>query len=253
MLPAERRNYIMDILRKEGKVEIDSLAVKLGVSPMTVRRDLAILEEQGVAYRTHGGAVLHNGLVGEVPYTHKETSHIEEKRRIGQEAATLIKDGQVIILDSGTTTREIVRGIKNLNDLTVITNDLKIALELSETTDFKVFCTGGLVQNRLGAMLGSTGENFLAGIRVDITFLGASAIDLKWGMTSPNLDKASMKKKMMAAADRVVLVADHTKFGKKSFAQIAPVEEVDLLITDRGLDQSVLKQIIKLGVQTRVV
>lgn len=253
MLPAERRNYIINVIRSKGKVEVDNLAQQLKVSPMTIRRDLALLAEQGFIDRTHGGAVLPSVLSKEEPYQSKETALIEQKQRIGQEAAKLVQDGQVIILDSGTTTLEIAKEIKNLKDLTVVTNDLKIALELSETTDFQVFCTGGIVQNGVASLMGTHAASFLSGIKADITFLGTSAVDLEWGITTPNLEKATLKQRMMAAADKVVLVTDYRKFGQRAFAQIAKITDIDLLVCDDGLKETTIAQLKKLGVAMRIV
>jgi DeoR family transcriptional regulator, fructose operon transcriptional repressor len=251
MLPAERRNHILSVLHKDGKIEIEAVAAELNVSPMTIRRDLALLEEQGMAHRTHGGAVIYNGLYREVPYKSKETTKMEEKERIGQEASKLVKEGHTLLLDAGTTTLAIARAIKGIGNLTVITNDLKIALELNEDSNVRVFCLGGLVQSGLGITLGSQGEEFLSNIRVDICFVATPAIDLDWGITNPSIEKANIKKKMIKIADQVILVADHTKFYKKAFAHVADIKDIDVLITDSKVDQKTLDAIQSLGVEVR--
>jgi DeoR/GlpR family transcriptional regulator of sugar metabolism len=250
MLPAERRNHILIELQTKGKIEIEVLASELNVSPMTIRRDLAMLEEQGLAHRTHGGAVLYDSLLGETPYNTKEISNIEEKRRIGKAAAEFVKDGSVIILDAGTTTLEVARVIKHIRNLTVITNDLKIALELSEGTETKVYCMGGQVQNGLGTIYGEHAQEFLSKIRVDTCFIATSSIDIEWGLSSPTIEKANLKRLMMRAADQVVLVADHSKFYKKSFARIAKVDELDIIITDQVVEDSFQNILKDKGVQT---
>lgn len=253
MLPAERRNHILNELQTKGKIEIEILAAELNVSPMTIRRDLALLEEQGLAHRTHGGAVLFDGLLRETPYDTKEISNMEEKRRIGGAASQLVKDGSVIILDAGTTTLEVARSIKHIKNLTVITNDLKIALELSDGTETKVYCMGGQVQNGLGTIYGEHAQEFLSNIRTDTCFIAASSFDVNWGLSSPTIEKANLKRLMMKAADQVVLVIDHSKFYKKSFARIANVDELDILITDQVLEDSFQNILKEKGVQTRIV
>lgn len=253
MLPAERRNHILNELQSKGKIEIEVLSAELNVSPMTIRRDLALLEKQGLAHRTHGGAVLYDGLLQETPYGAKEISHIDEKSRIGKAAAQFVKDGSVIILDAGTTTLEVARSIKHIKNLTVITNDLKIALELSEGTETKVYCMGGLVQNGLGTIYGEHAQTFLSNIRVDTCFIATSSFDIDWGLSSPTLEKANLKRLMMKAADQVVLVTDHSKFYKKSFARIANVEELDIIITDQVLEDSFQHILKEKGIQTRIV
>lgn len=253
MLPAERRNHILNELQTKGKIEIEILAAELNVSPMTVRRDLVLLEEQGLAHRTHGGAVLYDGLLRETPYDTKEISNMEEKRRIGRAASQLVKDGSVVILDAGTTTLEVARSIKHIKNLTVITNDLKIALELSDGTETKVYCMGGQVQNGLGTIYGEHAQEFLSNIRADTCFIATSSFDINWGLSSPTIEKANLKRLMMKAADQVVLVTDHSKFNKKSFARIANVDELDIIITDQVLEDSFQNILMEKGVQTRIV
>lgn len=253
MLPAERRNHILNVLQTKGKIEIEVLAAALDVSPMTIRRDLTLLEEQGRAHRTHGGAVLYDGLLRETPYDTKEISNIEEKHRIGGAASQLVKDGSVIILDAGTTTLEVARSIKHIKNLTVITNDLKIALELSEGTDTQVYCMGGRVQNSLGTIYGEHAQDFLSNIRVDTCFIATSAIDIDWGLSSPTIEKANLKRLMAKAADQVVLVADHSKFYKKSFARVANVDEIDILITDHVLESNFQNILNEKGIETKIV
>ncbi|ABZ85203.1 transcriptional regulator, deor family [Heliomicrobium modesticaldum Ice1] len=253
MLPAERRKRILEIIKKEEKVEIEPLATELGVSPMTVRRDLNLLERQGLVERTHGGALPVGSLLQETTYQTKQAAHREAKRRIAAEALSLIREGQVILLDAGTTTLEIARQLKGFSDLTVITNDLKIALELFDVDGVTLYCTGGRVQKNLGSLIGPPTLQFMESIRVDITFLAASSIDVVWGITTPVMEKAQIKRRMMAVAEQVVLVADHSKFGNKAFCQIARLEEVDLLITDDGLATDMVRQLQELGLETRVV
>lgn len=253
MLPAERRNHVLNELQTKGKIEIEILAAELKVSAMTIRRDLAMLEKQGLAHRTHGGAVLYDGLLGETPYNTKEISNIEEKRRIGKAAAQILKAGSVILLDAGTTTLEVAREIKYIENLTVITNDLKIALELSEGTQTKVYCMGGQVQNGLGTIYGEHAQTFLSNIRVDTCFIATSSIDIDWGLSSPTLEKANLKSLMIKAADQVVLVADHSKFYKKSFARIAKVDELDIVITGHVLESRFQNILNEKGIETRIV
>lgn len=253
MLPAERRNLILNELQTKGKIEIEVLAAELNVSPMTIRRDLSMLEQQGLAHRTHGGAVLYDGLLRETPYNAKEISNMEEKSRIGRAAAQFVKDGSIIILDAGTTTLEVARAIKPRKNLTVITNDLKIALELSEGTEVKVYCMGGLVQNGLGTIYGEHAQAFLSTIRVDTCFIATSSFDIDWGLSSPTLEKANLKRQMMKAADQVVLVADHSKFYKKSFARIAKVDELDIVITGGVLEGRFQNILNEKGIETWIV
>ncbi|MTI47345.1 DeoR/GlpR family DNA-binding transcription regulator [Sporosalibacterium faouarense] len=241
MLQAERRNYIINLMRKNGKVIVEDLASELGVSTMTIRRDLKYLEDNNLLTRTHGGAV--SNVNQEIPYSEKADSANEEKEKIAEYAATLVEEGSTIILDAGTTTMEIAKKIKDKKNITVITTDIMIGAFLSKAKGIKVFCTGGVIQSETGACIGTKAEEFLEDIYADITFLGTSAIDLKKGVTTPNLEKSRLKRTMMSSSDEVILVLDSSKFGKKSFSKVCGLDEIDLIITDENLHEDTVSEI----------
>lgn len=253
MLQAERRAYIIEYMKKEGKVVIEDLAKDIDVSPMTIRRDLDYLEQKDKIIRTHGGAVPVESLHEEISYKHKKEIQIEEKRKIAEYASGLIKEGQTIILDAGTTTMEIAKEITYFKNINVITTDLLTAAYLSKSKDIKVYCTGGIVQNEIGACIGTKAEEFLSDIYADIAFIGASTIDLYRGITSPTMEKAIIKKKMIKASDKTILVADSTKFGKKGFSKVCALKELDLIVTDNGLDQNLTREIKKQEINIHIV
>lgn len=253
MLQAERRAYIMKYMQEKGKVVIEDLAKEIDVSPMTIRRDLDFLESKDKIIRTHGGAISVQNLHQEIPYHNKKEKQIDEKSRIAEYASSLIEEGQTIILDAGTTTMEIAKKIVGLKDIIVVTTDLMTAAYLSKFKDIQVYCTGGIIQNEIGACIGNKAESFLSNIYADIAFIGASFIDLNRGITSPTMEKATIKKKMLEAADKTVLVADNTKFGKKGFAKVCLLEDLDLVITDSGIDDKLLKSIKDGNVNISVV
>ncbi len=253
MLQAERRNYIIELLNRDGKVVIEDLARILEVSEMTIRRDLQYLEEHKLVTRTHGGAVLHNLLTEEIPYIKKAEQNIEEKQRIGMYASSLVKEGDIIILDAGTTNMEIAKGIVGIKSLKVITNDLMIGAFLSKYDGIEVYCTGGIIQRDTGACLGNTTIEFLQNINADIAFVGASAIDIQKGITTPTMDKAQWKKEIIKCAERAILVADSLKFGKVSFAKICSLNRLDLIITDTGIDDEIRQEFENLDVEIKLV
>src|SRR5690554_5995225 len=160
MGPLKRRKWIIEQLERLGRVEVDDLADQLKVSTMTIRRDLDQLEEEGMLIRIHGGAVLPQPLIKEASFQEKETRRMEQKQVIAKKALSRVKDGQTILLDSGTTTLEFAKLLKNRQDITVVTNDIKIATELFNT-QLKVFITGGQLQNDVGALLGPRTNIFL--------------------------------------------------------------------------------------------
>lgn len=234
MNPKLRREQIRQIIEEKGKVEIEELTEELKVSHMTVRRDLALLEEEQQLIRTHGGAVLPKALVKETPYVSKETKELQAKRSIAKEAVTLVDHGATILVDSGTTTLEIVRLLKGREDLTIITNDIKIAAEL---VDAKPRCivTGGEVQTKVGALYGAHAYDLLRSIHVDLFILGAHAVHPQVGVTAPTLEKAKMKQLMIQAAEQTWLVCDSSKFNEKSFAHVCELHEVEGMVTDDRL------------------
>ncbi|MBM0064155.1 DeoR/GlpR family DNA-binding transcription regulator [Alkalicoccobacillus gibsonii] len=239
MDPKTRRNQIQQIVEENGKVEIDQLTEALQVSHMTVRRDLALLEEEQKLIRTHGGAVLPKALVKETPYVNKETKELHAKRSIAKESLSLIGHGATILVDSGTTTFELVRLLKDRDDLTIITNDIKIAAEL---VDAKPRCivTGGEVQSKVGALYGAHAYDLLRSIHVDLFILGAHAVHQNVGVTAPTLEKAKMKQLMIEAAEQTWLVCDTSKFNEKSFAHVCELHEVEGIVTDDRLNDEEL-------------
>ncbi|MET3696477.1 DeoR family transcriptional regulator [Bacillus oleivorans] len=236
MQPSVRRDWVLKKVQDEGKVEIEQLSEELNVSPMTIRRDLAQLEEEGHVIRVHGGAVLPKPLITETPFLTKESIRIKQKRDIAKKAVSLVKEGQTIILDSGTTTLEIARLLKERNHLTVITNDIKIAAELVES-ELKVIVSGGELQNGVGALYGPQTHHFLQDIHVDLFFLGAHAIDIKAGITSPTLEKSLIKKLMIQAAEVTWLVADSSKIDQKAFSKVCDLNVLTGFITDDDIPE----------------
>ncbi|AKL94390.1 transcriptional regulator, DeoR family [Clostridium aceticum] len=236
MLPAERRKIITDHLKEHGKVIVEDLAEVLSVSTMTIRRDLQILEEEDIVTRTYGGAVLKEPLIKEVPYKDKATTNISIKRKLALYASSLVHEGYTVILDAGTTNMEIAKQLVNKKDIKIVTNDVMIAAFLYPYENIEVYCCGGCIQKSTGAVIGSNARDFFKDVLADIIFIGANAVDLKSGITTPTLDKAKLKKQMLQAGEEKVLVCDSSKFGKKSFAKVCSLEELDLIITDTDLE-----------------
>jgi DeoR/GlpR family transcriptional regulator of sugar metabolism len=235
MMPKERRNEILKQLSANGKIDIEDLVSQLNVSAMTIRRDLAFLEENEKIIRTHGGAILNKPLVVESSFRSKEGKFNDQKKMIAQKAVEYIQDHSTILLDSGTTTLEIAKLLKDKNTITVVTNDIKIAAELIDT-DVKVIVTGGELQNNVGTLFGPLTEQILKNIHVDLFFLGAHAIDFKAGVTAPTFEKASIKKLMIEASEKTMLVADSSKLEQKSLTKVCDLTQIYGLITDKNLN-----------------
>ena len=253
MFQLERRNLIIQYLEEHGRVTVEELAQKFDVTPMTIRRDLQHLEDNNIAVRTFGGAVLKSNLDTEISYEDKSISRKEEKNRIAEYAASIIKDGQIILLDSGTTNMEIAKKLKEKKSLTIVTPDVLLASYLIQSTDFKTLCTGGYVQNNIGACIGSRASDFLRDINVDIGFMGASSVDIERGITTPTIEKAEVKKQIIESSEKVILVTDSSKFGRTSFAKICSIDELDLVITDSNIDKKILEELKSLKINIELV
>lgn len=236
MSPKERRTKIIELLELEGKVEIVQLAEMLEVTSMTIRRDFDVLEKQNKLIRTHGGAVRAQPLIHERTFESKSTMAVQEKKAIAAKAVSLIKDGMTVLIDSGTTTREIAVLLKSREDLTVITNDIKIAAELMDSK-LEIIVLGGRLQTVTGTLYGSLTEEILKSMHVDLFFLGANAINHSFGITTPTIEKSSLKRSMMRTAAEVILVADSSKFNQKSFSKVCDLEDVSTIITDDQLSE----------------
>jgi DeoR/GlpR family transcriptional regulator of sugar metabolism len=237
MFQLERQKKLLDYVNKVKKATVSELSDYLNISKVTVRRYLSELESKDLVIKTHGGALsVDNELSIDLPYANKKDLHKAEKKRIGIAATKLINDGDVIILDAGSTTFAIAQQIVNRN-ITVLTNDLKIAFELSTNSNVKLIISGGPVQRNVYTVIGSTSEKFFNKVHVDKVFLGADAFNLECGVTNRTLEEASIKKAMIKAADEVILVTDSSKMGHKALANVCKTEDINAIVTDKISDE----------------
>lgn len=232
MFPDERRAQILRVVQEQGRAAVADLAEQFAVSPMTIRRDLELLERQGLIGRSHGGAIPPYLLATEIPYQTKLAARVEEKNRIGAAAAALIQPGETVILDSGSTTLAVAQHIQGISGLTAVTNDLMVAVELANR-GVSMVCTGGLLQASLYTLIGPPAENVLSTLRVDKAFLGADALDVEAGLTNRTLMEVAVKKAMIRAARQVIVVADASKLGAGVFAQVCPLQAIHTVVTNR--------------------
>lgn len=231
MLPAQRAKYISDLIAAHDAVRVEELAQELGVSPITIRRDLVQLERQGLVCRTHGGAVRRNFMTSEERYDAKKNRNHSAKERIAQAAAALIPDGATVILDAGTSTFELARLLTHRQGITCVTYDLTIASEAAKG-GLRTFIAGGEVQNSTLSAYGRSAEEFVARLSVDYAFLGVASVSEDGRLFTPTMEKASLKRAVMNAAQKTVLLADQSKFHRRSFAEICSLGDLDVLITD---------------------
>lgn len=240
MSPRERRKLIIEMLKSDGKVEIVQLSEALSVTPMTIRRDFDALEKQKKLIRTHGGAVAPQALIIEKTFESKAGMAVAEKKAIALEAIEFVQDGMTVLLDSGTTTLEIAKLLKLRKQITVVTNDIKIAVELMDSK-LEIIVLGGRLQNDVGALFGSLTETTLRSIHVDLFFLGAHAVHSSFGITSPTFEKAALKREMNKSAEKIILVTDSSKFNQKAFSRVCDLDDITTIITDEKLPEDLIE------------
>lgn len=252
MRQAERLSAILEELSSDGTVGVTELVGSLGVSAATVRRDLELLEQQKLLARTHGGAVA-QGVLYELPLRYKSARHQDEKRRIATAAARLVEDGAAIGLTGGTTTTEVARAVIERERLTVVTNALNIASELAIRPNLKLVVTGGYARTESYELVGPLAEQSLAGLNLDVVFLGTDGISAEAGLTTHHEVEAHTDLALIDRARRVVVVADSSKIGRVAFAQICRVERVHALITDADADPRLVAGLREAGVEVTTV
>jgi DeoR family transcriptional regulator of aga operon len=249
----ERRRRIRELLREEGRVTVEALAARFGISQVTIRADLSILESAGALTRTHGGALSLPDADQSLDV--KQLQHRAEKQRIAAAAAELIRDGETIILDSGTTTAEMARRIRTLDlkSINVITNALNIAALLIDVPSVRLIMPGGILRRESNSLSGPMAETALAALRANRLYLGADGVDPQIGVMTPHLAEAELNAKMIGISQQVVVVADSSKFARRNISLIARVEQVHILITDRAAPQDAVEQLRQRGVEVRLV
>jgi DeoR family transcriptional regulator of aga operon len=238
-----RLDAILELLSQRGKLDVEELVQALDVSAATVRRDLDRLADQQLLTRTHGGAVP-TAASYDLPLRYKATRFADAKLRIAQTGAAMVRTGQVVGFNGGTTTTEVARALarrvelsgEGQSALTVVTNALNIATELAVRRHIKIVALGGVARPQSYELIGPLADASLGQINLDLVFLGVDAFDIEHGATAAHEGEASINRQLAARAGRVVVVADHSKFGKSAFARICDVAEIDALLTDAAPD-----------------
>jgi len=243
MLNLERRTKILELLEKHGQITVGNLSKRFKTSEVTIRNDLKALNQRGLIRRAHGGAVKIATVSMDPSLKIKAELHADEKRRIGAAAAEMINDGDSVILDSGTTTHQIARQIKHKKDLKVITNGLNIAMELFGAKDIQLIFLGGVIRQNSLSAVGHFAEDILAQLSADKVFLAVDACDLDFGLSTPNVEESQVNQAMARIAKEKILVADSSKFGKRSLSRIVPLSDIDVIITDRGLPSEIQNEL----------
>lgn len=237
MLAVERRKKISQIINENESVLVTELSKLFEVTEETIRRDLEKLEKMGVLVRTYGGATLVENNVSEVPIDKRQVINSTVKDVIAREASKLVKEGETIFLDASTSAIFLAKHIKDIKDITVITNSHKVVLELMDSESIKVVCVGGLLRKNNMSFVGKTTENtILDNYFASKVFTSCQGVTLNRGFTDQNEQEAEVKKAMIKCSDNVVLLCDHSKLGNLTYTKLAELEEIDFFITDSKLD-----------------
>jgi DeoR family transcriptional regulator of aga operon len=253
MLNEERRRAILDLLTRQGRVLVAELSRQFETSQVTIRKDLEILHAHGLVHRTHGGALpAREGALDDPTLREKEKLHRQEKLRIAEIAAAKVKEGQVLILDSGTTTTAIARALRSFRNLTIITNAVNIAAELAGTA-VEVILTGGTLRKNSFSLVGPIAEETLHRLSADLLFLGVDGFDVQSGVSTPNLLEAKVNRVMVEIARKTIAVCDSSKFGRRSLSLIAPCSALQEVVTDHGMSKADLRVLKQGGIEVTLV
>ncbi len=248
MLAVERRKQILTSLRNEKRVYVSELSRAFSVSEETIRRDLERLETEGLVSRAYGGAILKENDHEETPYDVRKRSGVYEKGLIAKQVASLIHDGDYIILDESSTSFFVAKELKDKKNLTIITNSMEIIREIAQVSGWNVLCTGGALRSSAPSFAGHQAESMVRSYHVDKAILSCGSIDIGAGFTDRHEDTALIKRAMMDSARQVILAVDHAKFDRIAFAKIGDIHKVHTIVTDVKPSERWLDALDKLGV-----
>lgn len=248
----DRHEYILQKLKEKGKITIEWLSKSMNVSSVTIRKDLKLLEDKNLLFRIKGGASVSNPYAMDKSIVIKESINSDEKVRIARAALQVIQDNDSIMIGSGTTAYALARLLNPNHRLTVITPALKVALELCNKNNIEVLQLGGLIRPNSSSVAGQYAINILNDISCGILFIGVDGIDLDFGISISNIPEATLNQKMLSTSQRIVILADHTKFGRRGLGKVCNIEDVDLIITDSKTSKEYLQPLEDMGIKVIV-
>lgn len=252
MTKEERHAAIMDMLMQQNSMPVTDLSDKLQVSSVTIRKDLSELEKNKKLYRSHGRAILINPYINNRDVSVKEKLCIDEKRLIGKVAASLITRDDSILIASGTTAHALARSIQPDNRLTVITSAIQVSEHLSAHENIDIIQLGGMLRHSSLSVVGSYSESILKNFFCSKLFLGVDGIDLDFGITTTDMREANLNQVMMRTAQKTIVLADSSKFGRRGFSKIADMEDIDLIITDSHVNPKIVARLEEMGIEITI-
>jgi len=249
----ERHQFIIDKLKKKGTVNVIDLCNELNVSSVTIRKDLKLLEDKDLLYRTHGGGTLSNPYTVDRPVIEKVMIKAGEKLSIGQKAAQLVEPNDCILIASGTTVVSLAKCIQPSGTLTVITSALNVAMELLHHPNVEVIQLAGIIRKSSSSVTGMYAEKILEEFSCSKLFLGVDGIDVEFGLTTTNMMEAQLNKKMITASQKTIVLADSSKFGKRGFGRICGLEDIEQVITDANISEHMVETLKGMGIEVTIV
>ncbi len=248
MTIAERHKFILDKLKSEGFVNVADLSNEIEVTTVTVRKDLKLLEEKGLLYRSHGSATLVSPYVNDRTVQEKKLIRVQEKAFIGSRAAEMLGEDEAIIIGSGTTLVSFAKAIPAKFKLTVLTSALNVTIALLDHSNIELIQLGGVLRKSSSSVVGHYAEDMLANFACSKLFLGVDGISPEYGLTTSNMMEAHLNAKMIKSAQKTIVLTDSSKFGKKGFGKICEIDEIDCIITDEGITQNYKEKLEERGV-----
>jgi DeoR family transcriptional regulator of aga operon len=245
----ERQTQILQFIHRSQRISIAELCENFLVSEATARRDLETLANEGKIQRVHGGAIALTQAPPEQPILQRQNEQAQEKLRIGQAAAELVRDGETVFLGSGTTVLEAARSLRGRQNLTVITNSLPVINALAELEEITVICLGGMLRDSELSFIGHITEQALAEVRADKVLIGTRAISLEHGLTHEYLPETMTDRAILNAGKEIIVLADHTKLGRAATVLLAPIERVQTLVTDRQSSPDFIEAVQQRGIR----
>lgn len=249
MLTIERRNKVLEILKRDGRVLVSDLSAMFGVTEETIRRDLEKLDKEGIAKKTYGGAIIAEDANIDLPYIVRKESNVKGKEYIAEVISSMIHDGDHIMLDASSTAVFIAKSLKNKKNLTVITNSIEILIELSDVSGWKVLSTGGSLREGSLSLVGYQAEKMISTFHVDKAIISCKGVDMEKGITDSNEMDAHIKNLMLDSTNVKILAADNSKFDKISFTRISELSGINMIVTDTELSDKWKKTFETLNVQ----
>jgi len=249
----ERHQFILKKIKADGQVNVLDLCKELDVSPVTIRKDLKLLEDKDLLFKTHGGATLNNPYTVDRSVNEKEKMQHSEKIKIADAAAEMVQANDSIVIASGTTVLAFAKQIQPKKNLTVITSALNVAIELTRHPEVEILQLGGMIRKNSSSVMGDYAEHILSDFFCSKFFLGVDGIDLDFGLTTTSAMEAHLNRKMISIAQKVIVLTDSTKFGKRGFGRICGLDEVDQIITDAGISDRLVTTLEGMGIKVTIV